>query len=144
MKISYSYYEMFTLILILLYCVHLRFLFLSFSLLLRVRWIPNTFKVSDLEGMTSRPFTQSLGRHYMLTTSPFTFTPTASCRLLRIHLPSNPTIRTFAVSRKNKLEHNQKRAQSRISKAFPEAMQAIKQTVAENIGIGVSTFSTPQ
>ena len=97
---------------------------------------------SDFEDMTSNLFNQSFGRHCLLTT--LTFTRTISLRHSK-YLHIGPTItRTFTLSYKNKFERSQPRLQSNISKGFPEAMEAIKQTVAQNMGIGVGTFCALQ
>lgn len=71
----------------------------------------------------------------MLTTSPITKT----LPFLRSTRPisSVSVFRTLTVSHQSKLYYIQSRAQSNISKSFPEAMDAIKQTVAQNLGIGV-------
>ena len=94
---------------------------------------------SDLESMTSRLFNQPVQKYCMLT-SPIT--GTTSFRHSRTYLSSISTIRTITVSPNAKFEHSQFRAQSKVSKSFPEAMDAIKQTVAQNLGIGVCTYSS--
>ena len=95
---------------------------------------------SDLEGMTSRLFNQPIPKHCILTTS--LNTGTASFRHSKRYLHSISTLRTITVSLKPKLEHSQFRAQSKVSRSFPEAMDAIKQTVAQNLGIGVCTCAS--
>lgn len=89
--------------------------------------------------MTSRIFSQSIERHYILTTS--LTTRTAIFRQSTRRIPSITSIRTFQLSHQHKLQASQNRIQSKTSKAFPEAMDAIKQTVAQNLGIGVCTLS---
>lgn len=89
--------------------------------------------------MTSRLFNQPVQKYCMLTSS---ITGITSFRHLRTYLSSISTIRTITVSPKPKLEHSQFRAQSKVSKSFPEAMDAIKQTVAQNLGIGVCICSS--
>lgn len=88
--------------------------------------------------MTSRLLNRSIERDCLLTISPIT--RTVSFLHSRKHFPSIYTNRTFTFSHKIKLEHSQTRAQSNVSKKFPEAMDAIKQTVAQNLGIGVCLF----
>ena len=92
----------------------------------------------NLKVMTSRIVNQSSQRHYMLTTLSITRRPPP--RYLAKHLPSNSCIRSFTLSHSNRFEHNHSRAQSKPSKAFPEAMDAIKQTIAQNLGVGVCAF----
>lgn len=106
-----------------------------------------TLLYSDLfwcfDQMTSRLFSQSFERYCLLTTSPIT--PSGCLPQLKGHcLPHlkgrflpNSSIRTFTHSHKTKLQRSQTRSQSKISKDFPEAMEAIKQTVAQNLGIKV-------
>ena len=78
---------------------------------------------SNPDGMTSRLLNRSIERHCLLTPSPIT--RIVSFLHSRKHFPSIYTNRALTFSH---------------SKSFPKAMDAIKQTVAQNLGIGVRTF----
>ena len=92
--------------------------------------------------MTSRLVNQSFRRHYYMLTTLST-TRRAPPHYLPKEFPSNSCVRSFTLSHSTRFQHNHNRAQSKISKAFPEAMDAIKQTVAQNMGIPVRALFCP-
>ena len=96
-----------------------------------------------LEGMTSRFFSQSGQRYYnnyLLTTS--SIARTVSGRSLAVSNKNN-TIRTFALSHPNHFNQSHHHPHPKTTtKQFPEAMEAIKQTVAQNLGVSVRVLSS--
>ena len=93
--------------------------------------------------MMSR-LSQSIQRYCLLTTSPIVRTASLRHSNTQLLSTSTSTIRTFTLSHKSNFQHSYSPPQSKISKSFPEAMEAIKQTVAQNIGISVCTTPAPQ
>ena len=77
----------------------------------------------------------------MLTT--FSITRRPPLHYMPKHFPSISCIRSFTLSQSARFDHNHFHSQSKTSKSFPEAMEAIKQTVAQNLGVGVRAFSCP-
>ena len=86
--------------------------------------------------MTSR-FIQSSSKLYSVTTS----SPTTKLALLRA-FPSSTT-RQFT-NHQFPAQSTQAKQYSSLSKKFPEAMEAVKQTVAQNMGVGGAHTLVPE
>ena len=87
--------------------------------------------------MTSR-FVQSSSKLYSVTTS----SPTTKLALLRA-FPSSTT-RQFTNHQLSSPQFTQTKQYSSLGKQFPEAMEAVKQTVAQNMGVGGAHTLVPE
>ena len=87
--------------------------------------------------MTSR-FVQSSSKLYSVTTS----SPTTRLALLRA-FPSSTT-RQFTNLQLSSAQFIQTKQYSSLGKQFPEAMEAVKQTVAQNMGVGGAHTLVPE